>query len=64
MRTYGANEELEDKKRCIKRVWPSGHFRFNHQCTRKRGYGYQDLFCKQHAKTILLHIQEQIARGE
>ncbi|CAB5223449.1 hypothetical protein UFOVP383_49 [uncultured Caudovirales phage] len=35
----------EDPTRCIEEVWP-----FPRQCTRKRGYGPDGLYCKQHAK--------------
>lgn len=40
---------MTDPKRCIEVVAdPTGwHF---YQCSRKRGYGKNGLFCKQHAK--------------
>ena len=43
----------EDETRCIEEVWPSdGHGWNSYQCTRKRGYGKDGLYCKQHAKMI------------
>ena len=35
----------KDKACCIVGVW--GDF-IQHQCQRKRGYGYKKLYCKQH----------------
>lgn len=40
----------EDKSRCIVSVADSTGWHFS-QCSRKRGYGRDGLFCKQHAKT-------------
>ena len=39
----------EDKTRCIAEVtaWSGWH---SYQCQRKRGYGQDGLYCKQHAK--------------
>lgn len=47
-RTYGHfQKRAEDKTRCIEEVWD----RFtSYQCSRKRGYGKNGLYCKQHAK--------------
>ena len=39
----------EDPKRCIKELWPTGHWN-PRQCSRKRGYGPEGLYCKQHTK--------------
>ena len=40
----------EDVTRCIKEVWPSGSVGWTpYQCSRKRGYGPDGLYCKQHA---------------
>lgn len=56
IRIYGAwagNEKgrPEDVVRCIKEVWPSGWGGIiPYQCNRKRGYGKDGLYCKQHAK--------------
>lgn len=50
----------EDEARCIKEVWEQGSaihvtsFRVGilaYQCSRKRGHGFQGLYCKLHAKT-------------
>ena len=41
--------DLEDKTRCIKEVQDSSGWHF-YQCQRKRGYGPDGLYCKQHAK--------------
>ena len=39
----------EDTKRCIQEVWPTDGW-LPYQCQRKRGYGKDGLYCKQHAK--------------
>jgi len=39
----------EDPERCIERVLPKGEW-ISRQCQRKRGYGLDGLYCKQHAK--------------
>lgn len=41
----------EDKTRCIKEVWPTTDGWIPHQCRRKRGYGKDGLYCKQHSKS-------------
>jgi len=53
-RRYGSwagnpNGVPEDSTRCIESVSDQGGFLF-HQCLRKRGYGPDGLYCKQHAK--------------
>ena len=53
-RVYGAwagnpKGSLENPARCIKEVWPRDGY-IAHQCRRKRGYGKDGLYCKQHAK--------------
>ena len=45
---------LEDPTRCIAEV-PDGTGWHSYQCQRKRGYGYQGHFCKQHAKKPCSH---------
>jgi hypothetical protein len=41
----------EDKSRCIKEVWPgSGRGWIPYQCLRKRGYGPNGEYCKQHGR--------------
>ncbi len=40
----------EDPKRCIKEVWPIGGRWNPYQCLRKRGYGPEGLYCRQHGK--------------
>ena len=48
-RMYGRDHTLaEDTKRCIKELSNDGYY--YHQCRRKRGYGKDGLYCKQHAK--------------
>ena len=56
-RIYGAwagNEKgtPEDMSRCIKEVTPNWGFMIPQQCQRKRGYGPNGLYCKQHAKIV------------
>ena len=48
---WGGNPKgtKEDKNRCIATVADSCSWRF-YQCQRKRGYGKDKLFCKQHGK--------------
>ena len=47
-RTYGIHSKTpENPKRCIKEVYGTW---LSYQCTRKRGYGKDGLYCKQHAK--------------
>ena len=53
-RTYGSwagnpKGVPEDKDRCIERVLGVREW-VSHQCSRKRGYGIDGLYCKQHAK--------------
>lgn len=57
MRRYGSRAgnpqgRLEDVTRCIIEVWPRGREGVTgaHQCYRKRGFGKDGLYCKQHAK--------------
>ena len=40
----------EDETRCIAKVWNRWNGMVSSQCSRKRGYGKNGLFCKQHAK--------------
>lgn len=41
----------ENITRCIEEVWPAGCRSYvSYQCHRKRGYGKDGLYCKQHAK--------------
>lgn len=60
-RTYGQwagnpKGKREDKTRCIVEVWDNY---IGHQCSRKRGYGIDGLYCKQHAKQPGNHYEEQ-----
>jgi len=41
---------IEDKTRCIERVWGTERFSTYHQCQRKRGHGPDGLYCKQHSR--------------
>jgi len=49
----------EDITRCIWEVWPNDTY-IPHQCRRKRGYGKDGLYCKQHAKK---HQEEDNRHG-
>jgi len=42
--------QAEDKTRCIEEVYPHDNSWIPYQCHRKRGYGKDGLYCKQHAK--------------
>lgn len=45
--------KVEDISRCIEGVYPSWtRAPISGQCTRKRGYGPDGEFCKQHAKKV------------
>ena len=48
---WAGNERgvLEDETRCIKAIYEW----YSHQCSRKRGFGKDGLYCKQHAKDNL-----------
>lgn len=37
-----------DFARCADEVWPNDRFPISHQCNRKRGFGPEQAFCKQH----------------
>jgi len=57
LRRYGQwagnpNGRTEDKTRCIWEVWERGRIINSYQCFRKRGYGPNGLYCKQHAKKV------------
>lgn len=39
----------EDRTKCIEVVYDNRSF-ISHQCCRKRGYGPDGLYCKQHGK--------------
>jgi len=41
--------DKEDKTRCIKEVYSPREWH-GHQCVRKRGYGPNGEYCKQHVK--------------
>jgi len=41
----------EDITRCIEEVYPSGRLIIPYQCHRKRGFGKDGLYCKQHAES-------------
>jgi hypothetical protein len=50
--TWAGNErgKAEDKTKCVEIVF--GDSWIPYQCTRKRGYGPDGEYCKQHAKKI------------
>jgi hypothetical protein len=41
-----------NSRRCAKEVWPSDGW-VSKQCSRRRGYGIDKLFCKQHKNTTV-----------
>ena len=47
----------ENLANCIAVVSYEGRSCLTHQCDRKRGYGKDDLYCKQHAKK---HPKEEV----
>lgn len=56
LRIYGqwaGNERghKEDLEKCIATVWP-GHGYISAQCSRKRGHGITEEYCKQHARGL------------
>ena len=46
---FGDREHPEDTTRCVEAV-PNHNSWFFPQCSRKRGFGKDGLYCKQHAK--------------
>lgn len=44
------NGKPENMERCVEEVFE--HSGISHQCFRKRGFGRQGLYCKQHATII------------
>ncbi len=42
----------EDKTRCVAEVWPHSSGWIPYQCLRKRGFGPNGEYCKQHAKRV------------
>lgn len=51
----------EDATRCIVEVWPNERGPIPYQCQRKRGKGFQGLFCGGHAK-LSLERQKDLAK--
>lgn len=46
---HGRNGGLaEDPSRCVFAVWPNDRWPMPHQCNRKRGFGPDGLYCRQH----------------
>lgn len=43
---------------CITEVWPPGRMTAS-QCRRLRGHGPNKLYCKQHAKKLLVKVIEE-----
>ena len=41
---------IEDMSLCTEEVYPTTGFGIPHQCNRKRGYGVNKAYCKQHAR--------------
>ena len=46
----------ENKERCVVAVSDGWIY---HQCSRKRGYGKDELFCKQHSKKEKVYVPEE-----
>jgi len=68
MRRYGIWEgnpkgTKENLNNCIVEVM-DGKLLIGYQCRRKRGWGKNGLFCKQHAKMIELGISLYIPKDE
>lgn len=51
LRRYGRYQHKEDLTKCVESVWRNDGARFgtSHQCERKRGFGPNGEFCKQHS---------------
>lgn len=52
--TYGwyFNQRSYCESKCAWRVWRTGRWSYDYQCSRKPGHGPDDLYCKQHAKMV------------
>ncbi len=60
MREYGIHNTPEDTTRCIKEIWNfSGPIDYR-QCSRKRGYGKEGLYCKQHGKIVVANAVKAV----
>ena len=46
----------ENPKRCIQEVWEQGRIIHAYQCSRKRGFGFEGLYCRQHSKKNLTNL--------
>lgn len=46
----------EDEACCIAEIWGNDRWSRGYQCQRKRGYGTDGLYCKQHAKKSERHL--------
>ena len=56
-RTYGLNDTIkEDIKRCRGSVWSGFGGMVAYQCSRRRGFGDDKGYCKQHAKKYRMKI--------
>ena len=52
----------EDVMRCSEEVWNADWYTRAHQCSRKRGYGRDELYCKQHAKRHPAETKDEVPR--
>ena len=43
---------LEDPENCIEAIYPPYENLAGRQCSRKRGYGREGLYCRQHAEKL------------
>ena len=59
-----ARKPIADAWRCRAEVWREG-LRIGDwkqgRCTRKRGYGHRELYCKQHAKRLIYAASKETA---
>jgi hypothetical protein len=45
----------QNETKCVKEISCGQRSCLFTQCSRKRGYGHNGLYCKQHAKTVASH---------
>lgn len=61
-KNYGRVGRGPDFERCAKSVWHD-HSRSSHQCSRKRGHGPGEAYCKQH-DPVAIKAKEDARRAE
>ena len=62
---WAGNEKgkKENLSKCIEKVWPPPGY-ISSQCSRKRGYGPEGLYCKQHAKVQDRMLSDKLVKEE